>query len=182
MDCSLSGSSIHGIFQARALEWVAIAFSDLGSIQMQKRKKEKFLKCGWLYPSLHSTNTRPQWEGDWLSGPSSISWCEYLTTLSGILVKCQVLAYSRLTNANQINTVLFKHKGIRKRLDVSNTKLFSGIFQADFVPIRFHKEPLTHIKCKFTVLAILVEWRLTGLGFTAAGCTTYYFSSHLTVS
>ena len=29
MDCSLPGSSIHGIFQARLLEWVAIAFSQL---------------------------------------------------------------------------------------------------------------------------------------------------------
>ena len=28
MDCSLPGSSVHGIFQARVLEWVAIAFSD----------------------------------------------------------------------------------------------------------------------------------------------------------
>ena len=28
MDCSLPGSSVHGIFQARILEWVAIAFSD----------------------------------------------------------------------------------------------------------------------------------------------------------
>ena len=28
MDCRLPGSSIHGIFQARVLEWVAIAFSD----------------------------------------------------------------------------------------------------------------------------------------------------------
>ena len=28
MDCSLAGSSIHGIFQARVLEWGAIAFSD----------------------------------------------------------------------------------------------------------------------------------------------------------
>ena len=27
MDCSLLGLSIHGIFQARVLEWVAIAFS-----------------------------------------------------------------------------------------------------------------------------------------------------------
>ena len=26
-DCSLSGFSAHGIFQARGLEWVAIAFS-----------------------------------------------------------------------------------------------------------------------------------------------------------
>ena len=29
MDCSLPGSSIHGIFQARVLEWAAIAFSFL---------------------------------------------------------------------------------------------------------------------------------------------------------
>jgi len=28
MDCSLPGSSVHGIFQVRVLEWVAIAFSD----------------------------------------------------------------------------------------------------------------------------------------------------------
>ena len=26
MDCSLPGSSVHGIFQARVLEWVAISF------------------------------------------------------------------------------------------------------------------------------------------------------------
>ena len=29
MDCSLPGSSIHGIFRARVLEWGAIAFSVL---------------------------------------------------------------------------------------------------------------------------------------------------------
>ena len=28
MDCSLPGSSVHGIFQARVLKWGAIAFSD----------------------------------------------------------------------------------------------------------------------------------------------------------
>ena len=28
MDCSPPGPSVHGIFQARGLEWVAIAFSD----------------------------------------------------------------------------------------------------------------------------------------------------------
>ena len=27
MDCSLPGSSVHGIFQAKVLEWGAIAFS-----------------------------------------------------------------------------------------------------------------------------------------------------------
>ena len=29
MDCSLLGSSVHGIFQALVLEWVAISFSKL---------------------------------------------------------------------------------------------------------------------------------------------------------
>ena len=29
MDCSLPGSSVYGIFQARVLEWGAIAFSEM---------------------------------------------------------------------------------------------------------------------------------------------------------
>ena len=33
MDCSLPGSSAHGIFQARVLEWGAIAFSEESSSQ-----------------------------------------------------------------------------------------------------------------------------------------------------
>ena len=41
MDCSLPGSSVHGIFQARVLEWVAIAFSitmvQFSSIQLLSR-------------------------------------------------------------------------------------------------------------------------------------------------
>ena len=36
MDCSLSGSAIHGIFQARVLEWIAISFSR-GSSRPRKR-------------------------------------------------------------------------------------------------------------------------------------------------
>ena len=34
MDCSLPGSSAHKIFQARVLEWGAIAFSDLTSVNL----------------------------------------------------------------------------------------------------------------------------------------------------
>ena len=33
VDFSLPGSSIHGIFQARVLEWGAIAFSDLTAVK-----------------------------------------------------------------------------------------------------------------------------------------------------
>ena len=35
MDCSLPGSSVHGIFQARVLEWGAIAFSALMANDVQ---------------------------------------------------------------------------------------------------------------------------------------------------
>ena len=38
MDCSLPGSSAHGIFQARELEWVAIAFSELNHRHLQMTK------------------------------------------------------------------------------------------------------------------------------------------------
>ena len=33
MDCGLLGASVHGIFQARVLEWVAIAFSKINRKQ-----------------------------------------------------------------------------------------------------------------------------------------------------
>ena len=40
MDCSLPGSSVHGIFQARVLEWGAIAFSDvIATVEHYSMKK-----------------------------------------------------------------------------------------------------------------------------------------------
>ena len=50
MDCSLPGSSVHGIFQARELEWVAIAVSKMTLyVRQQKRhryKEQTFGLCG----------------------------------------------------------------------------------------------------------------------------------------
>jgi len=42
MDCSLPGSSIHGIFQARVLEWGAIAFSKEPAFQGRRLKRHRF--------------------------------------------------------------------------------------------------------------------------------------------
>ena len=42
MDCSLPGSSIHGIFQARVLEWGAIAFSDDKPTHHIKKQRHYF--------------------------------------------------------------------------------------------------------------------------------------------
>ena len=41
MDCSLPGSSVHGIFQARVLEWGAIAFSSPTSIVFKHKGVKK---------------------------------------------------------------------------------------------------------------------------------------------
>jgi len=43
MDCSLPGSTVHGIFQARELEWGAIAFS--GTVCLKIVKKENSFVC-----------------------------------------------------------------------------------------------------------------------------------------
>ena len=40
MDCSLPGSSVHGIFQARVLEWGAIAFSEEGLERHNKQEAQ----------------------------------------------------------------------------------------------------------------------------------------------
>ena len=46
MDCSLPGSSVHGIFQARVLEWGATAFSVLGGIGGKRRRGQQRMR--WL--------------------------------------------------------------------------------------------------------------------------------------
>ena len=66
MDCSLPGSSVHAIFQARVLEWVAIAFSDLmqrtdslektlmlGKIEGRRRGQQRMR---WLDAITNSTD------------------------------------------------------------------------------------------------------------------------------
>ena len=77
MDCSLSGSSIHGIFQARVLEWGAMAFSasNLGgpvysyvSRLGAKYQCLGFIASGWLLVNGVPTAVRLA------SFPSSAQW------------------------------------------------------------------------------------------------------------
>ena len=44
MDCSLSGSSVHGILQARILEWVAMPSSG-GSSQPRDQTRVSYVYC-----------------------------------------------------------------------------------------------------------------------------------------
>jgi len=54
MDCRLPGSSVHGIFQARVLEWVAIAFSETCREETLIKKLESSQNT--FYNDDHFTN------------------------------------------------------------------------------------------------------------------------------
>ena len=47
MECSLPGSSVHGIFQARVLEWAAIAFSGTNLRRAETIRKKQFKFKAW---------------------------------------------------------------------------------------------------------------------------------------
>ena len=53
MDCSPPGSSVHGIFQARVLDWGAIAFSIDYLIVPKGVKKERTIKTEKIYSSIY---------------------------------------------------------------------------------------------------------------------------------
>ena len=61
MGCSLPGSSVHGIFQARVLEWAAISFSP-DSVGELKKKKKKATPQSYTTPvKSESLEMRPRY-------------------------------------------------------------------------------------------------------------------------
>ena len=58
MDCSLPGSSVYGIFQARVLEWVAIPFSESKSMPQPVTLKKLKLNSSMKTYKTFRTNTQ----------------------------------------------------------------------------------------------------------------------------
>ena len=82
MDCSQPGSSIHGIFQARVLEWVAIAFSDEQPRHHIKKQGHDFVNKG---PSSQgygfSSSHVWMWELDYKESWAPKNWCFWIVVL-----------------------------------------------------------------------------------------------------
>ena len=87
MDCSLPGSYIHGIFQARVLEWVAISFSIYSLSKLQlfnvvlstilntlcQILRLYYLITGSLYSFINFSLYAPTWA----SGNHLLNYCFY---------------------------------------------------------------------------------------------------------
>ena len=70
VDCSLPGSSVHGIFQARVLEWVTIAFS--------KMQSKDYLSKSQIIFRFYLGQVMLEWmsaDGD--AGTESNDWCYF---------------------------------------------------------------------------------------------------------
>ena len=92
MGSSPPGSSVHGILQARILEWVAISFSYMILVNMKFKNKQNCpiligsFKCDWRWGSWLQTVTR-KFLGWW---KCSVSWLgcmlhEYMHSLIHVL-------------------------------------------------------------------------------------------------
>ena len=70
MDCSLSGSSVHGLLQARILEWVAISFSR-GCSQTRDRTRVSCIAggCFTIWATREAYSDHFFQTLDWLSFP-----------------------------------------------------------------------------------------------------------------
>ena len=67
MDCSLPGSSVHGIFQARVLEWGAIAFTAFPAhLRMRPVSRGNSRRATWVGPQAE----RPRFPGP----PFILAW------------------------------------------------------------------------------------------------------------
>jgi len=117
MDCSPPGSSVHGIFQARVLEWGAIAFSDNGLKQL----KFIILQFSWglnqmsacpsgsckedsvslFFQLLHTVH--PSFLNSW--SPSSIFKASNSLTLLPVIT---LLSSSRLVFSDEYIAVVFR--------------------------------------------------------------------------
>ena len=67
MDCSLPGSSIHGIFQARVLEWGAIAFS-VATLQLML----KVYAQAWTEKAMAPHSSTLAWRIPWMEEPGRL--------------------------------------------------------------------------------------------------------------
>ena len=94
MDCSLPGSSVHGIFQARVLEWGAITFSVNSCWTAKNRSLSIFMVTSWLYYYISILGKFAKKLNHRKDGPLTwLVWQVFYTKESIIMTSYQCLIY-----------------------------------------------------------------------------------------
>ena len=91
MDCSPPGSSVHGIFQARILDWIAVPFSR-GSSQSRDQTRVSYI-AGSLY--CWATREAP---------PNCVSVVDNSALRSSFIILCQTLLYHIKSTKNSLRS------------------------------------------------------------------------------
>ena len=104
MDCSPPGSSVHGILQARVLEWVAIPFS-MGSSQARDQTQVSCI-AGTFF-TVWATREAPKWRGPQRPHPFWVSFCN----LKGLSLVSQCVDHGFLLVAGGLMLTLSSFGG-----------------------------------------------------------------------
>ena len=93
MDCSLPGSSVHGSFQARILEWVAISYSK-GSSWPKDRTHVSCISCTGRQVLYHCSTWAPIWSPGWRRPLQTFYWIIYIKNIKSKM-KMLYFAYKK---------------------------------------------------------------------------------------
>ena len=106
MDCSLPGSSVHGILQARILEWGAISFSIKSLLMKEKEESEKVgLKLNIQKTKIMASGPITSWEIDGETVADFIFGGSKITSdgdCSHEIKRCLLLGRKVMTNLDSI--------------------------------------------------------------------------------
>ena len=106
MDCSLPGSSVHGIFQAIVLEWIAISFSSSSSQPRDRTWVSHIVDRGFTVwairevPYMTNPQTHSNYYSQWWKIESISSKCGNKTKMPTFAIIIQ-LKFGSLSHRNQ---------------------------------------------------------------------------------
>ena len=164
MDCGPPGSSVHGIFQARVLEWVAIAFSNCACSYITKNEihKNKFINMiiklayWWKKILLEEIN---EFQNKWKNIPCS--WIEMLHVdkiFSKLIYRFNTILVKILADFPPLPAFFCRNWGADSKIDVE----MQGIQNNENNFVKEHISEITSpdlkTLCKAVVIRTVLYW------------------------
>ena len=144
VDCSLPGSSVHGIFQARVLEWGAIAFSAHFSLRSTISRKMSQRHPPWLL--LHTLPSRIKTK-DW-----KLAWPFHVKLSLHRMVTVQ--NQSSLVLCSKIKPILGFPSGSEVKVSIRPILGFPG-----GSAVKTHLPHRSHRRCRVDPWVGKISWR-----------------------